>query len=210
MNCQFLKTERHRAPASTAAILLLVVSGAALAAPEINESFVFYDIKPVSKDDLANEINRRTPIREGGKRFKGHTRWRVQWKFKWKQQSNGDCHITDVKTVLDVTFTMPRITPGFSADTATQLEFKKYYASLFAHEKVHMKSGLHAANEIENVLAAFRKQGGCRNISAEANAKADAIVKKYNKRDKEFDIETNHGRKNIVGSSSAEPKDTSN
>jgi predicted secreted Zn-dependent protease len=150
------------------------------AQPVIETDFVFYDIYPDSKDDLSRE------------RTKGHTHWHVKWRYNWKKKDN-NCEINQVNTFLTVTYTMPRI-PNTHIVSADVLDsFDRYYEALFKHEQEHKNSGLYAALEIEDAIINLDAFRSCRDLDAAAEKTGNAIIKKFNKRDEDYDRETDHG-----------------
>lgn len=172
---------------------ILLISSIAYAEPVIDTRFNFYKIYPSSKNDLSKEMHKRSPIRKNGKTFKGNTHWYVKWTFKWKRK-NGICSITKVDTSLTVTYTMPQIAKGYEVTQSIRQSFENYYTSLLNHERGHMKSGLFAAREIEKSLLSLGSFKSCQRLDETANALGHKIIKKYNKRDKEYDKKTNHGK----------------
>jgi predicted secreted Zn-dependent protease len=96
---------------------------------------------------------------------KGHWGY-TEWYVKW----SGSC-----KVDVSVKYIMPKLTSKAPADV--KKSFDKMYAKLLKHEKNHGQSGILAGKEIE-----AKK---CKN--------GDAILKKYNKRDKADDKKTKHG-----------------
>jgi predicted secreted Zn-dependent protease len=160
------------------------------AQPVIETDFVFYDIHPDSKEDLRREMNDKTLVENS--RRKGHTHWHVRWKYKWKKKDNG-CEIKQVTTFLTVTYTLPRIPNNHIVGADVRDSFDRYYEALFKHEQEHKNSGLYAALEIEDAfisLASFRR---CSDLDAAAKKTGKAIIKKFNKRDDDYDRETDHG-----------------
>jgi predicted secreted Zn-dependent protease len=173
-------------------LYLLLISSIAYAEPTINTRFDFYDIFPSTKNDLGREMENRSPIEEDGITFIGHTDWQVKWNFKWKKK-NKMCNITKVRTSLKVTYTMPQIAKDHEVSQSVRQSFADYYNSLLNHEKGHMSSGLYAARDIEKALLSLGSFKSCDTLEETANATGDRIIKKYNKRDIEYDINTNHG-----------------
>lgn len=164
----------------------------ALAEPKVDTLFVFYDIFPTSKHDLRAELFKRSPIKRNGETFHGNTDWHVSWNFRWKN-TNGICNITEANTSVRVTYTLPQIAKDHPAAQPVRKSFKNYYSLLFKHEENHMKSGLYAAREIEIELLnldALR----CDGFGDAVNARANKIIGKYNKQDKEYDKKTDHGK----------------
>lgn len=173
--------------------LAFMVSGMVYAEPTTSTVFKYYDIFPASNAELNREMLKRSPIKKNGRTFKGHTHWKVNWHFKW-QRRNGICRITKVNTTLSVTYTMPRIAEGYRVTQPVRRSFNSYFASLLKHEKNHMKSGLYAARDIEYALLNLGAFASCEQLDATANATGKRIIQQYNKRDREYDKKTDHGR----------------
>ena len=173
--------------------LALITPGLSLAEPSVNTVFKHYKIYPESKQDFQTELFNRSSINKEGRTFFGHTNWRVEWRFRWTRK-NGKCRINQVTTSLDVTYTMPQIPEQHEVDTGLRASFESYYQLLLAHEQEHMKSGLYAAREIEDTLLNLGSFDHCDRLNDEANASGHRLIKKYNRRDIEYDRRTNHGR----------------
>ena len=99
----------------------------------------------------------------------GYTDWYVQW--------TGDCRLT---VTIDITLPKHKKPASMPADVRTK--FDTMVAALSAHEQQHGQHAVMAATEIE--------KAGCKG--------GDAIIKKYNKVDIDFDRKTNHGAKQGV------------
>jgi predicted secreted Zn-dependent protease len=168
-----------------------IIASSISAQPVIQTDFLFYDIYPDSKDDIWPEMHDKTLVENS--RRTGHTHWHVRWTYKWKKKDN-DCEIKQVNTFLTVTYTLPRIPDDHVVHADVRDSFDRYYEALFKHEEEHKNSGLYAALEIEDAiinLGSFRK---CRDLDAAAEKTGNSIIKKFNKRDEDYDRETDHGR----------------
>ena len=174
-------------------LFILLISSSAYTKPVIKTLFSFYDIFPTSKHDLSREIQKRSSVEMDDQIFAAHTLWHVKWEFKW-QRKNGLCTITSVKTFLRVIYIMPQIAKDHKASKAIRQSFANYYKSLWAHEKNHMKSGLYAARDIEKELLKLGSYKSYARLDEIANKTVNKIIKKYNKRDEEYDKKTNHGK----------------
>lgn len=163
------------------------------AAPAINTKFEFYDIKPDSVYDLANEIENNTPIKFGKTRFHARTSWQVKWKYKWRKQQ-GICYITGNITSLDISYTMPRISLNYDVSGRVNTVFNHYYNALFKHEQGHYDWGLLAANEVEKKLLNFGSSTDCQNLDMNVKHAIEKIIEKYKKRDADYDKVSDHGR----------------
>ncbi len=174
-------------------LVIFLVSLTAISEPKIVTEFMFYDIYPKTKVDLKRELYKRTPIIYNGKKFRGNTKWNVNWKFKWKKK-NGSCQIYTVNTKLTVQYTMPKISDNFPVDSSIRSSFEKYYKALLKHEQGHKNSGLYAARVIEKELKSMGAFNNCQSLEKAANKKGKEIIERYNKRDKDYDQRTDHGR----------------
>jgi predicted secreted Zn-dependent protease len=173
--------------------VVFMVSFPVLSEPKINIEFNFYTIYPDYKKDLDPEMRERSPIVKEGIKYNGHTHWDVNWVFKWKE-TNGRCQINKVNTNLTVKYTLPRIPSDHTVSPEVRHSFDKYYESLFKHEQGHKDSGLFAARDIEKVLLSLGLFKDCNRLKTVANKIGEKIIKKYNRRDRAYDKQTNHGR----------------
>ena len=191
------QSQKKRFITTLSALALIVsalsISNPVYSEPTVNTHFDFYDIYPSSKYDLGKEMTSRSPIKSNGKTFYGRTDWRVEWKFRWKKK-NGLCKITSVSTFLDVKYTMPRIAKRSEVSQPIRSSFDRYYKALLNHEEGHMKSGLYAAREIQKELFNLGMYKSCERLEKVANNQGSEIIKKYNKRDLDYDKTTNHGK----------------
>lgn len=138
------------------------------------------------------ELRKNTPISHKGKKFFGNTKWSLSWRFE-TTILGGYCGISAVTTIIDVTYTMPRLANSENIDNQTRVAFDSYYSALLNHEKGHADSAILAAREIEDVLMGLKPERKCSDMHDSANQTANGIIDKYNKRDVEYDLQTNHG-----------------
>jgi predicted secreted Zn-dependent protease len=163
------------------------------AEPVVNIQYKYYSIYPKTKWDLNKELNERSPINFQGKRYRGYTKWFVQWQYKW-WKTDKDCKITTVKTILDVTYTLPKIPPNHPTNAEARQVFLRYFTALFKHEENHKNSGLYAARAIEKSLLGLGIFPNCPSLEAAAESKAQQIIQQYRQRDINYDKQTDNGR----------------
>ena len=89
---------------------------------------------------------------------------------------------------------MPKIADDFPVGSDIRSSFDKYYKALLKHEKEHKNSGLYAARDIEKEILSLGAFNNCQKLEKIANNKGKNIIEKYNKRDKDYDQRTDHGR----------------
>lgn len=174
-------------------LIVLLVSFPVKAEPNLKIEYQFYDLYPLAKEDLGQEMDRQSPIVENGKKYRGYTSWNVYWQFYW-QISNQKCRIDRVTTDLKVKYIMPKISDSHNVKPEVERVFNQYYSALLKHEQGHKDSGLYAAREIEQKLRSLGAYKDCKKLEQAANQTANQIVKKYNERDKNYDLKTDHGR----------------
>jgi len=167
------------------------------AEPKTTIQFKYYWIYPRSPQDLAPELDARSPIIFQGKKYRGYTQWRVSWRFYW-QEAPQSCRITKVNTDLDVIYTLPQIPPRHRTTPETRQKFNRYFQALFKHEENHKNSGLYGARDIERTLLTLAPAKTCSELETLANQTAQAIIEKYRRRDREYDQRTEHGRREGV------------
>jgi len=175
-------------------LLALFAAVSTYAEPVVTTSFEYYDIKPAQRSDINNEMSDKSPIRQGSSTFLGLTKWHVKWRFNYKMSTAGLCSITKVSTTLDVKYTMPRIAEDFAVKADVLTAFNRYYEALMLHEEEHKNSGLYAAREIEAALPKLETDTDCDRLVNTANSLGHKIIKKYYKRDADYDKKTDHGR----------------
>jgi len=173
--------------------IIFLASFSVSSEPKISTEFNFYTIYPTHKKDLEPEMRERTPIEKEGIKYNGHTHWKVNWTFQWKEASEL-CQISEVNTYLIIKYTLPRIPSDHTVSSTVRHTFDKYYESLFKHEQGHKDSGLFAARDIEEALLSLGLFKDCNCLETVANKIGEEIIGKYNKRDKDYDTRTNHGR----------------
>jgi predicted secreted Zn-dependent protease len=173
--------------------LFLLVCSPVLAEPTIATKYNFYSIYPQKKQDLEREMTERSPIIFKGKKFKGYTKWYVEWRIRWLE-NQGSCKITQVKTALTVTYTLPKIPKDYKTPGETRTIFNNFYAALFKHEQNHRDSGLYAARDIEQALLNLGSFPNCKKLELTANQKGHQILQQYVQRDIDYDKRTDHGR----------------
>ena len=68
--------------------------------------YKYYEISPRTPYEIKPELMRRSPIREGGGTFNGHTDWYVSWKYQSGPGPYG-CQLNNIQTTVHVVHTLP-------------------------------------------------------------------------------------------------------
>lgn len=177
--------------------LFLGLTPLAKAEPVVNIHYKYYWIYPKNKRDLGNALDKQSPIIFNGKKYRGYTQWQVNWRYRWWETANS-CQITSAQTTLTVTYTLPQIAKNHPVDRETQQTFNRYGQALYQHEQNHKNSGLYAAREIEKTLLNLPAFPLCSQLETRANQLGQRVIEKYRQRDREYDRQTDHGRREGV------------
>ncbi len=169
----------------------LTVSDAA-AAPEIIINTEYYDIRGATARELRKEMYQKSPVHQDCDKFDALTEWYVQWRYGWRTDGQ-TCWINQAVVTVDVKFTYPKWVNRDAADPQLKRKWDAYYKALVAHENGHKSIGVKAAEEVEKTLLNLGAQSECARLEQIANATANDIIRKYQQKEKEYDVETNHG-----------------
>lgn len=172
-------------------LALLSFSSAASAAPIETIDYKYYEISPRAPQEIKPELMRRSPIRERGGSFNGHTDWLVNWNYKSTQGPHG-CELKHIQTTVHIIHTLPKLS-SYVTDKKTIEVFNTFSAALTQHEINHGNNGLAAAREIDKAFSEIQPQQNCRSLSRMINDIGNSIVQKYIYADQEYDRTTQNG-----------------
>lgn len=130
-------------------------------------------------------------MNSGHPRYAATTRWNTYFHYGFIETEEA-CRFRDVKVYLDIIYHMPKLT--YSPDPAVTRTFKRYYDHLLEHEKGHGDSGRLAAEKIDQLLQTAKAEN-CVDLVKQSRQAADKIVKVYRNRDRNYDLITDHGRR---------------
>lgn len=122
-------------------------------------------IKHYTASGTTVDAIRNSMNKNGPNGFWGFTEWYVRW--------SGSCKVS-----VTVDYTMPKLDTSQNIPRDVKAKFDVFYAKLLKHEKNHGLHGITAAREIE--------ADKCKN--------SHAIIKKFNRKDLDYDKRTRHGR----------------
>lgn len=177
----------------TTCLLLLLLSTTSASASYLETTLTkYYTISPRISQDISRELNWRSPIREHGVTYHGHTDWNISWNYKVQQVPRG-CVINNIQTRIEIKYTLPTLDERIT-DKKTIDRFNTFNQALTKHEHNHGANGLKAANEIDTALHSIAPQRNCRQLDRYANQLGHGIIQKYIDIDNEYDRSTRNGR----------------
>ena len=171
--------------------VLVVMAANAMAEVQQSLDYRDYSVKPRPGESINDALYRASPILEAGRVFHGYTRWRVEWRFWWRETANRQCRIDRVSVEVSGEIRLPRLEGG----TAAQRErFNRYRDALHQHELGHYGFGLRAGEDVEHSIRALPPEATCAALETRANETGYRILRQYRQLEDRYDRETEHGR----------------
>ncbi len=161
-------------------------AGQASAAVKVTESVQQYRISGKSGEALLKAMDRRGPKHGFLTRAIAQTSYSVAWTIEWAETAKA-CRVKRVDGELVVLYTLPRPTGDLPPDLKRR--WRKFYAGVKKHEKVHGDLARRMARAAEKAIASvtIANDKGCRKSSIEAKRRMSAIYADYEARQNRFD-----------------------
>jgi predicted secreted Zn-dependent protease len=143
--------------------------------------------------EIRQSINR---LRPGGEKATADavTDWNIRWQTR-VSSADGEFRVTSLTTTTTIAITMPSWRAPTNAAPSVMQKWVSYYSALQKHELNHAQSGMRAAEELRKRVGEIGPDADPNRLQQRVQALADAVIEEFKKRDKDFDRETNHGRK---------------
>lgn len=178
---------------STPLFLVLALASLPATALEVFRDNQTYLIQGDSAEAIRASLDRLGPIDPAtGRRFDALTRWTLQWRFDSRSSFNS-CEIARTWTSLRVTMQFPSHGKPSSLSEALRQEWTTYLQRLSQHEEGHVRIPSDAARDIETALDRLRRPD-CPSLEQEANRVANEILQRAQATERNYDIQTDHGR----------------
>ncbi|MBE9559184.1 MAG: DUF922 domain-containing protein [Proteobacteria bacterium] len=168
-----------------------LLSFAATAEVTGSREYKYYEISPRTAYEIKPELMRRSPIREGGGTFNGHTDWYVDWRYQSSQPASG-CQVHDIRTTVRVIHTLP-VLSQYVTDQQTIDVFTRFSDALTKHEINHGNNGISAAREMDKAFNEVPAQQSCRNLARIIDSICNTTIQKYIQADNDYDHMTRNG-----------------
>ena len=129
-----------------------------------------------------------------GESFDGLAQWTVSWNYQYHPTERG-CEIKPgtLKVSLTGQITIPEWHPPQNADPELVNRWNLYINRLHAHERRHISHGRAAAEKVHTELTLLTAPT-CDQFNALAEQSSQLIMDVYIQRDKDYDLETQHGQ----------------
>jgi predicted secreted Zn-dependent protease len=143
--------------------------------------------------EIRQSINR---LRPGGEKA-GHdalTTWKIGWNVRVGSVA-GEYRVTSFTTTTTILITLPSWRVSTNAAPRVMETWLSYYSALQKHEWSHATNGMLAAEALRQRVGEIGPDSTPERLQQRVQAVADVVIAEYKIRDKNFDRETNHGRK---------------
>jgi predicted secreted Zn-dependent protease len=143
--------------------------------------------------EIRQSINRTRP---GGEKATADalTDWKINWQTRVSAVS-GEFRVTSFTITTTIAITMPSWRAPTNAAPRVMQRWLSYYSALQKHEWAHATNGVMAAEQLRKRVGEIGPDADPNRLQQRVQAVADAVIEEFKKRDKDFDRETNHGRK---------------
>ncbi|HZS60042.1 MAG TPA: DUF922 domain-containing protein [Gemmatimonadaceae bacterium] len=181
-----------------AALLLLQVATYSLPPVELPRNvseepeIVWYPISGSTRGELQREMALHGPHDDEGAHA-GMTRTWTNWHIHLGGGNANPCYMQTIEVTVHDTVTLPLWTPPLHANSDLVAEWGRFVTMLGRHEAGHRAIALDAAGAIANALAGTPSRASCSDMLAAANAQGQAILASTRERQKQYDVDTNHG-----------------
>jgi predicted secreted Zn-dependent protease len=152
----------------------------------------YYDIRGTTAAELRAEIARLGPVSDGI-RHQAVTNWRLSWQ-PVTSVSGQRCSVSSLNVSLTIEIVIPRWVNEIGAQQGLSTNWRTYLTGLLNHEHGHKDIALAGADEVRALTKAAAPQSSCEAAVAAINAAGKAIVDKTIAGQRQYDLETNHGR----------------
>ncbi len=166
----------------------------AFADPRVDVRIKYYEVEGDTVEDLRSELSARTPIRHNGKPFHADTTWYVKWDTQWAMKDMS-CSIISVTTRVSIIFTLPKWADYKEARRNERDKWDRFFKLLVDHENGHKDIAVGSAKEIEKAVLNMESRKDCNILKHDSNHIGQKIMEKYHELTQQFDVETDHGRK---------------
>ena len=178
-------------------LVLVCLAINATAAPTMQSETAYYTVAGKTPQQIRRSIEIRGPKGDGGRAFHASTRWKVEWAYRWIE-SNRRCKLNQPQVSLKINMLLPKLATNVQLSAERQAEWDRYAQALLEHEQQHRDYAIAAARELQSALQTLNGWHPCGQLEDQVNDKADRVLDKYERLEREFDQRTDHGAKDGV------------
>ncbi len=174
-------------------MLALAVSVTSVRADNlVRESVTYYDISGSTAQALREALNVSGPVGTDGKRYDGHTKWDIRWRFNFHTPKDV-CEVSNIETTVEVTTTLPRWSDWPHASPHLVEQWEDYTRALTTHERGHMNIAIRTAETIRSRVKDLRDSPSCSELQLAIDRATNAVLNEAREEEIQYDKMTGHG-----------------
>ncbi|MFO7533165.1 MAG: DUF922 domain-containing protein [Candidatus Limnocylindrales bacterium] len=121
-----------------------------------------------------------------------HTKWRLDWRFRWVERGTS-CRVTRGSARVVAVIRYPRWPGESDAEPRLNERWRRFLEALRTHELGHLTIALQGAAAIDERLDKGVVAPTCRRVGSKANAIAKRLLERARDREVKYDEVTDHG-----------------
>lgn len=142
--------------------------------------------------ELAGQMREYGPQHAyGDRRLAGSTDWHLTWTYQSLPRRDR-CDLISVTVGAEIVTTLPSWS-GARVDSDLAREWKRFYASLEAHEAGHVQHGREAAIAVRDAMLAIPTAPDCKLLRRALDNAARAQLRRYTGITRRYDADTEYG-----------------
>jgi len=151
----------------------------------------YYTVTGTNLAEIHESMNQARPWKDSSN-FVGLTDWRIQWSYEVVPTPAG-CRCSSFTTRTTILTTLPRWTPPDSASREVKAAWQQFITALGEHEMGHARLALAALADMHRQVKGLGEPSSCEALGKSIESTARRVVEEHRKRDREYDLRTNHG-----------------
>lgn len=151
-----------------------------------------YDVYGSTANEIADDLNEKSPLVEHGRHLHGVTEWRVQTSYRWWTDGH-QCTLTSFDATLKVEMTLPHWNSPRHPSPTLRQQWERYSAALRKHEDGHAEVGEDARRQILARANALGPMPDCHVLVQKINDLVTEVIDAHRQMDIDYDAKTDHG-----------------
>ena len=161
---------------------------------KVNEKYVYYDICGLCEKDLQCDLKSKCIKWTDGKKYDSVTSWKMKRDYN-RNSTAGACSVEAFTVTVEVVFDLPRWKHADDASRELVDKWDRYMKNLITHENGHRDLAVAAAADISRDVAELAPISTCGELDRRIDNLSRIRMNKLVEEQKEYDIKTEHGRK---------------
>lgn len=176
--------------------MLLACTAPAAAQTAVSLRVNEYDIQGSTARQLIREMRAKGPSLPTGHRAYGFSSWTLDWSVEPTVEADR-CRVGSARVTALITITVPRWINAADGDQKLRDKWLTFRAALDRHEQGHRQNAVDAGQQLYDALLDL-PSAACHELTQRARELAKQAIDEGHARDSDYDMRTDHGRKEGV------------